>query len=103
MADNQGWTAYTGNLYTPTNQLYRWTGGTSGQTIVDKTYNKHYASFFGLFKLWSTGSTDELIAQTVDVRGVGLTLLFHLNLDGSLFVSKLDGHGNQPFLCLLSL
>ena len=74
MADDQGWTAYTENLYTPTNQLYRWTGGTSGQTIVDKTYNKHYASFFGLFKLWSTGSTDELIAQIgSDIHNVQTT------------------------------
>ena len=63
LADNQGWTAYNGNVFNPTSQLYRWTGGTSGQTIVDKAYDKYYTSFFGAFKLWSTGSSEEIIRQ----------------------------------------
>ena len=39
----------------------QWTGGTSGQTVKDMSYKKYYASFFGLFKLWSTESTQTII------------------------------------------
>lgn len=71
---NDGWQASSDNVYKPKSQLYQWTGGTSGQTIKDKYYDKYYASFFGLFKLWSLGSTDELIRQIgSDINSVRTT------------------------------
>ena len=54
--------------------FYQWTGGTTGQTVVDKYYKKYYASFFGLFKLWSYGTTDELIKNIgSDIQNVRVT------------------------------
>ena len=58
------WETGKRNGYKPANHMtISWTGGTSGQKVVDKYYRKEYASFFGLFKLWETGSTDDLIKQ----------------------------------------
>ena len=58
------WETGKRNGYKPASHTtLRWTGGTTGQKVVDKFYRKTYTSFFGLFKLWSTGSTDDLIKQ----------------------------------------
>ncbi|BAL84794.1 putative Fusobacterium necrophorum leukotoxin lktA like protein (plasmid) [Selenomonas ruminantium subsp. lactilytica TAM6421] len=37
--------------YTPVPSAFTWTGGTSGQTVVDKYYRKYYVSAFGMFNL----------------------------------------------------
>ncbi|WP_026765789.1 leukotoxin LktA family filamentous adhesin [Selenomonas ruminantium] len=81
--DKEGWEvnswAYYGDPYPifyfkPKSMFYQWTGGTTGQTVVDKYYKKYYASFFGLFKLWSYGTTDELIKNIgSDIQNVRVT------------------------------
>ncbi|MBO6205009.1 MAG: leukotoxin LktA family filamentous adhesin [Selenomonas sp.] len=70
LADNQGWTAYNGNVFNPTSQLYRWTGGTSGQTIMDKSYKEWYSSFFGIKDSYESSTAESTDAIGANIRKV---------------------------------
>ncbi|WP_303840572.1 leukotoxin LktA family filamentous adhesin [Selenomonas ruminantium] len=84
-AETTPWEEGKRNGYRPASRsTLRWTGGTSGQKVMDKYYRKYYASFFGLFNLWSYGTTDDLVKNIgSDIKNVRTTTRA-TNADGTM-------------------
>jgi len=84
-AETTPWVEGKRNGYRPASRsTLRWTGGTSGQKVMDKYYRKYYASFFGLFNLWSYGTTDDLVKNIgSDIKNVRTTTRA-TNADGTM-------------------
>ena len=84
-AETTPWEKGKRNGYRPASRsTLRWTGGTSGQKVMDKYYRKYYASFFGLFNLWSYDTTDDLVKNIgSDIKNVRTTTRA-TNADGTM-------------------
>jgi len=94
--------------YTPSKSLLQWTGGTTGQEVKDRSYRKYYASFFGLFNLWTIGSTEALIENIGSDWSNVRTTTRAIAADGTMargamFHNKLSDLKQFPVFRLISI